>query len=79
MSATLYGSRMCSTPDARIALLGEAIDDLAEQARAGIQAAGMAGAGTDDVAQRLAGIWAMVAELDPGLAECLPRYAAQCD
>jgi hypothetical protein len=70
---------MCSIPDARIALLGEAIDDLAEQARAGIKPAEAAGGGTDDVAQRLAGIWAMVAELDPGLAERLPRYSAQCD
>jgi hypothetical protein len=70
---------MCSTSDARIALLGEAIDDLAEQTRTGILPGGEAGAGTDDVAQRLAGIWAMVAELDPGLAERLPRYAAQCD
>jgi hypothetical protein len=71
----LYGSSMCSTPDPRIALLGQAIDELAEHARTGTRP-GTEGAGMDDMAQRLAGIWAMVAELDPGLAERLPRYAA---
>ena len=32
-----------------------------------------------DVVQRLAALWAMMAELDPGLAERLPRYAAPAD
>jgi hypothetical protein len=64
---------MCSTPDARIALLGQAIDELA-QTRTGETDADMTG-----VAQRLAAIWAMVAELDPGLAACLPRYASPAD
>ena len=49
-----------------------AIDELAEQTRSGAQPAG-GEPGTDDVAQRLAGIWAMVADLDPGLAQRLPR------
>ena len=98
---------MCSTPDARIALLGQAIDELAADTRTGTQSAtaqttaqsagtesgGTESAGTesggvesggaatemDGVAERLARIWAMVAELDPGLAECLPRYAAPAD
>jgi hypothetical protein len=74
---------MCSTPDARIVLLGQAIDELAADTRTGArpataQSAGM-GAEMDGVAERLARIWAMVAELDPGLAERLPRYAAPAD
>jgi hypothetical protein len=68
---------MCSTPDARIALIGQAIDELAERTRMGSQAA--AGADSGDVARRLAEIWAMVAELDPGLAQRLPKYSAPAD
>lgn len=60
---------MCSTTDARLSLLGRAIDELAAAARAGLE-----DAGPDGMAERLAGIWAMVAELDPGLAQRLPRY-----
>jgi hypothetical protein len=64
---------MCSIPDARIALIGQAIDELAQETRTG--ATGSAADGdTDGVARRLAQIWAMVAELDPGLAARLPRY-----
>jgi hypothetical protein len=74
-----YGSHMCSTPDARLALIGQAIDKLAEEARTGTQATGAKGAAADDVMQRLAEIWAMVAELDPGVAQRLPRYAAPDD
>jgi hypothetical protein len=70
---------MCSIPDARLALIGQAIDKLAEEARTGTQAVGAEGAGTDDVMQRLAEIWAMVAELDPGVARRLARYAAPDD
>jgi hypothetical protein len=70
---------MCSNPDARIALIEQAIDELAEEIRAGRQAAGGDGTGTEGMAQRLAGIWAMVAELDPGLAARLPGYAAPGD
>jgi len=76
----LYCSRMCSTPDARIALLGQAIAELAQQTMAG---AGLDGGNTDagmeGVAERLAAIWAMVAELDPGLAARLPRYGGPAD
>jgi len=75
MTLLPYGSHMCSTPDARLALIGQAIDKLAEEARTGTQAA----AAADDVMQRLAEIWAMVAELDPGLAQRLPRYADPAD
>jgi hypothetical protein len=67
---------MCSIPDARLALIGQAIDRLAEEARTGTQPGEP---GTDDVAQRLADIWAMVAELDPALARRLPKYAAPAD
>jgi hypothetical protein len=65
---------MCSIPDTRIALIGQAIDELAEQARTGAAGIATDGGGTESVAQRLAQIWAMVAELDPGLAARLPRY-----
>ncbi len=61
---------MSSTADAQLALLGAAIDELAEVART---AAG--GAEDAAVAQRLAVLWAMVADLDPGLAQRLPGYA----
>jgi hypothetical protein len=69
---------MCSTPDARIALIGQAIDELAQETRAGA-AGGAADGGTEGVAQRLAQIWAMVAELDPGLAARLPGYTNPAD
>ena len=68
---------MCSTTDQRLAMIGTAIDELAEAAQA---AATRTGAGdsrpgtSDTMAERLAGIWAMVAELDPGLAQRLSWY-----
>jgi hypothetical protein len=65
---------MCSIPDARIALIGQAIDELAEQTRTRATGSATDGGGTEGVAQRLAQIWAMVAELDPELAARLPRY-----
>jgi hypothetical protein len=61
---------MCSTREARIAMIGAAIDDLAAATRAG--AAGHADMA--ELAARLAGIWAMVAELDPALAARLRSY-----
>jgi hypothetical protein len=76
---------MCSTPDARITLLGLAIDELAQQtiAGAGPRGTGPGGGNTDagleGVSERLAAIWAMVAELDPGLAARLPRYVGPPD
>jgi hypothetical protein len=73
---------MCSITDPRLALIGTAIDELAEAARI---AAGDPGAGTPDttaedamsqdaMAQRVACIWAMVADLDPALAHRLSQY-----
>jgi hypothetical protein len=63
---------MCSTRDARIARLGEAIDELATTLRT--TPAGEAGLG--EVASRLAGIWEMIAELDPAVATRLRGYSA---
>jgi len=55
---------MCSTPDPWLALVG-AIEELAADA---------AGAGPDTLDRRLADLWAMVAAVDPGLAQRLPGY-----
>lgn len=104
---------MSSITDPRLAMIGAAIDELAEAARAeaaqgqatgaaaagGVEAgaaaggagaaAGGAGAGAGAVAgggrtgtpptmaERVAGIWAMVADLDPGLAQRLAHYSDQ--
>jgi hypothetical protein len=73
---------MCSITDERLALIGTAIDELAAAARI---AAGDAGAGPADtraqdsmtqdaMAERVAGLWAMVADLDPALAHRLSQY-----
>jgi hypothetical protein len=71
---------MCSITDPRLARIGTAIDELAEAVRAeaaGIpEGAGLSGA-PDAMAERVAGIWAMVADLDPGLAERLSQYTDQ--
>lgn len=56
---------MCSMPDPRLALIGTAIDELAEDA---------AGEGVDTLHRRLAELWAMVAALDPELAQRLLCY-----
>lgn len=60
---------MCSTEE-RLALIGEAIDEVAAAA-----SEGAAGAGIADLTARLARIWAMLAELDPALARRLQGYA----
>jgi hypothetical protein len=66
---------MCSITDQQLALIGMAIDELAEAARAG---AGDSRPGTSDtMAERVARIWAMVADLDPGLAHRLSQYTDQ--
>jgi hypothetical protein len=81
---------MCSITDGRLALIGTAIDELAEAARV---AAGDAGAGHPDtgaqdtlsqyarshdaLAKRVAVIWAMVADLDPALAHRVSQYTGQ--
>jgi len=62
---------MCSTTGERLARIGIAIDELA------VDSAVQAPPGeADDVAHRLAQLWAMVAELDPELAKRLPGYGA---
>jgi predicted transcriptional regulator len=62
---------MCSTTDELLARLGRAIDDLAADSRSQPHAGA-----AEHVADRLADIWAMVAELDPGLARRLAGYHA---
>src|SRR5690242_2164354 len=61
---------MCSTLEVRLAMLRAAIDEVAHTARA--DQAGH----TDlvDLARRLAGLWAMIVELDPALAARLHGY-----
>ena len=61
---------MCSTQEARIERIGAAIDEVAAAARA--PAAGHAD--VTELTDRLAGIWAMIAELDPILAARLRAY-----
>jgi ABC-type transporter Mla subunit MlaD len=61
---------MCSTREARIAAIGAAIDEVAAAARA----CGAGHADVTDLTDRLASIWAMVAELDPALAARLRNY-----
>jgi len=58
---------MCSMPDPRLAQIGTAIDELAEDA---------AGEGADTLHRRVAELWAMVAAMDPELAQRLPGYRA---
>src|SRR6516162_5772252 len=61
---------MCSTQEVRLARLRAAIDEvaLAAQADPGEHA------DPEELAERLAGLWAMIAELDPGLAARLRGY-----
>ena len=70
---------MCSTPSERLSRIGEAIDKLAADSRApdpaGPDPAGPGPAGVDGgIQDRLARIWAMVAELDPDLARRVTDY-----
>jgi hypothetical protein len=60
---------MCST-EARLARISAAIDEVA----AALSAGGASGAELDDLAERLARIWAMLAEIDPALARRLRGY-----
>jgi hypothetical protein len=62
---------MCSTVEGRLALIGEAIDDVA----ATLSAGELSSAGMDDLTVRVAGIWSMLADLDPALARRLRNYA----
>lgn len=68
-------SIMCSMPEDRLALIGKAIDEVA----AALSAGAPAGAELDDLAVRLARIWAMIAELDPAIAGRLRDYTANGD
>jgi hypothetical protein len=84
-----YHSIMCSTPEHRIAQIGQAIDDLAAQAHAAgttnapdAQAdaakahAKTGGIDEDEVLRRLADLWAQLAQLDPDVGKRLPTYEA---
>ena len=57
---------MCSTPEPSLDDLTRAIDELA--------AASRAGAAPGTLNERIAQLWAMVADLDPELARRLSRY-----
>jgi hypothetical protein len=61
---------MCSTLEARLAMLRAAIDEVALAVRAGQPGH----PGPQDLAERLAGLWAMIAELDPALAARIRGY-----
>jgi hypothetical protein len=63
---------MCSTTSERLARIGMAIDQLAADALAADRAGSDAG-----MRDRLASIWAMVAELDPELARRVPEYGTE--
>jgi hypothetical protein len=59
---------MCSTREARLATISAAIEEVAAAARGGGQA------DMTELADRVADIWAMVADLDPTLAARLRTY-----
>jgi hypothetical protein len=61
---------VCSIQESRLARVGEAIDEI----DAAVHAATPAAPDMDDLAERVATIWAMVAELDPALALRMPGY-----
>ena len=73
---------MCSTTADRIARICAAIDELAgcpgERDAVSVVAPGTAAA-AGRAADRLAAIWAMIAEVDPGLAKRLPGYLEASD
>jgi hypothetical protein len=78
---------VCSNAAARIARICAAIEELAGplSEQEGVRAAVGEAAGPgpdradDDVARRLAAIWAMIAEADPELARRLPGYLGAGD
>lgn len=61
---------MCSTLEARLARLSAAIDEVDRAARANTPGH----ASPVELAERLARLWGMIAELDPGLAARLRAY-----
>jgi hypothetical protein len=68
---------MCSTTAARIARICGAIEELA--GRIDEVPHGGPSAEDHDVAERLAALWAMIADLDPELAKRLPGYLTATD
>jgi hypothetical protein len=66
---------MCSTPEARLARIGAAIDEVALAARAAAAGHGDA----DDLADRVASLWSMIADVDPALAARLRGYCPDGD
>jgi hypothetical protein len=60
---------MCSMEDDRLARLGQAIDDLAAESQAQSRSTA-----NDYAADRVADIWAMLADLDPELANRMAGY-----
>jgi hypothetical protein len=74
---------VCSNAAARIARICAAIEELAGPLSDQAAVGGAPGPGPDragdDVAGRLAAIWAMIAEADPELARRLPGYLATDD
>jgi hypothetical protein len=61
-----YNSIVCSINVSALAAISSAIDELAADSRAGLPAA--------DLATRVAGIWTMLASLDPELARRRSGY-----
>jgi hypothetical protein len=57
---------VCSTQESPLDALARAIDDLAADSRDG--------AAHDQLAERIARLWSMLADLDPELAKRRPRY-----
>jgi hypothetical protein len=73
---------MSSMTDPRLAMIGAAIDELAEASRAASGTPGPSSIpGAPDtsgsMAERVARSWAMVADLDPGVAQRLSGYTGQ--
>lgn len=65
-AAERYRSSVCSTNGASLGAVAQAIEELAADSRAGLAQACLA--------ERIAGIWAMLADLDPELARRRSAY-----
>ena len=74
---------MCSTTADRIARICAAIEELAgcpgERDAVSVVAPGASDGTACHAADRLAAIWAMIADVDPGLAKRLPGYLEASD
>jgi hypothetical protein len=64
---------MCSNPEALLIRVCLAIDDLASRS-VSREARAAGDPGEDEIAARVAAVWAMVADADPELARRLPGY-----